>query len=131
MKNSINPKAHRLITFMIYMITDLVLKEVDFTSGSAGASSRASNSSFGPELAFQQDATNANIAWDSGLDERGSGPYVRFPHLIWYRFRKPIVPGRVSFGPGIVRTTKHAFANADKTCIRECAKIVILKCLFL
>ena len=97
--NFINPKAHRLIAYMINAFTDLVLKEVDFSGGCAGASSRYSTSSYSPDLAFQQNAKDTNIRWISGHGKTGSGNYVRFPHLIWYSFGKPFVPGRISFGP--------------------------------
>ena len=75
-----------------------------FTGGSAGASSRADGNKWGPELAFQQDAWNVEVRWTSARDKTGNGNFIHFPHMIWYRFRAPIVPGRVSFG-----------ANSDET----------------
>ena len=115
--------------------TDLVLKEVDFVGGSAGASSRYYSSSHGPELAFQQDATNDRILWESGRDELGNGYFVRFPHLLWYRFKTPIVPGRVSFGPapdakyaheGYFGATKWQFIGTnDKICDRRSAWTIL------
>ena len=61
---------------MIYAITDLILKEVDFSSGSAGASSRGYSSNYGSDLAFQQNAKDTGIQWVSGRDKTGSGNYV-------------------------------------------------------
>ena len=60
-----------------------------------GSSSIHTNSK--AEWAFQR---TSNACWHSGHDANGAGEAViPFPHLIWYEFKSPIVPGRVSFRP--------------------------------
>ena len=60
-----------------------------------GSSSIHTNSK--AEWAFQR---TSNACWHSGHDANGAGEAViPFPHLIWYDFKSPIVPGRVSFRP--------------------------------
>ncbi len=88
--------TYRLITFII---SDLVLQEVNFqreneTGGYANASSLdSSDYLYDSESAF----TPEGFGWVSGRDKDGLGHYVPFPHLIWYTFASPIIPGRVSF----------------------------------
>jgi len=74
---------------------DLVLKEVAFMGGSAGSSSLYGSKHL-PENAFKR---NSDF-WHSGRDSEGkSDLVVPMPHLIWYSFQTPFVPGRVSFKP--------------------------------
>ena len=50
-----------------------------------------------PENAFQK---TSNVYWHSGRDSEAKGDTViPFPHLIWYSFKAPFTPGRVSFRP--------------------------------
>jgi len=72
-----------------------VLKQLRFVGGTYGASSMAAGSK--AELAFQR---TTNTYWHSGQDASGQGESaIPFPHLVWYKFASPIVPGRVSFRP--------------------------------
>merc|ERR1712048_1195518 len=77
---------------------DLILKEVAFRGGSVGVSSRHDmTTKYQPENAFQR---TSDLYFHSGKDANGAGNVVvPFPHLIWYEFKTPIVPGRVSFRP--------------------------------
>jgi len=73
-----------------------VLKEVRFVGGTVGTSSFYGNG-YKPEFAFQRDT---NQYWHSGRNSKAAGELViPFPHLIWYEFKSPVLPGRVSFRP--------------------------------
>ena len=73
------------------------MKEVAFKNGIAGASSN-----YNPGRAGQAFQRTSNAFWHSGRDADGKGDLViPFPHLIWYEFKTPFVPGRVSFRPRV------------------------------
>lgn len=75
-----------------------VLKELQFVGGTVGSSSVISEGSAeAADHAFQR---TTNQFWHSGRDSKGRGdPVIPFPHLIWYEFKSPVLPGRVSFRP--------------------------------
>lgn len=75
------------------------LKEVKFKGGLVGTSSN-NEAQFGPDRAFQ---TTTGNNWHSGRDSESKGDQVvPFPHLIWYSFKAPFTPGRISFRPNQV-----------------------------
>jgi len=75
---------------------NLVLQELEFKDGTPGASSIYYDSSaWYPANAFKK----SNAYWHSGRDSKGNGDGYPFPHMIWYDFRHPILPGRISFRP--------------------------------
>jgi len=89
----------------------LTLQELRFQNGRAESSSQFSpGSQYDPTNAFSEDF---NRAWVSGRNKAGMGS--TFPHLIWYRFPRAVVPGQVSFKPSPRRgNTDNGFLGATK-----------------
>ena len=72
------------------------LKEVAIAGGKAVASSLYD---INANAASAFNRNNGNF-WHSGRNAEGKGNLVYpFPHLVWYEFPTPFVPGRVSFRP--------------------------------
>jgi len=92
------------------------LKQVQFTGGTAGASSVYDTSGrYSAANAFLRDS---DVYWNSGRDATGNGAYIKtpFPHLLWYEFPTAFIPGRVSFRPCPVKdcVPEHHWAGARK-----------------
>lgn len=92
----------------------LTLQELRFEGGRAKASSLYNQvRQYPPSNAFSSESRRA---WVSGRDEYGKGDLgAAYPHMIWYEFRRPVVPGQVSFKPSPQRGSKaNGFFGASK-----------------